>query len=1016
MDLTKLRKSFVCGDILKADDLNEIVDKIDELVAAMNEMHDLDFIAAAGRHIDESGTPRVTVTKEEGMVYKLTFDYLRGENGEDGRDGRDGAPGAPGAPGKDGRDGRDGKDGQDGTDACCCHCGGSGSGSGNGGNGNNGDDGNNGGNGQNGTPGKDGKDGKDGITPKLRISNGQWQVSYDNGLTWENLGVASTPGGGGSGDGIGIASTSVTYQEGASGTRVPTSSWSTTIPEIEKGHYLWSKTMMTYTDNTDVTVYGVSYQGLDGSDGRPGPQGPQGEPGAQGPQGEQGEKGEPGKVPDVPEYDFKKQKHLYVYRVSETKPALPSGGYYDWDTKEFTAPQYWSTDSNLEGKVWMAIGEVEEDENVPSWKGVMPLFTDVANPIHPAIFSVYCSSPAKPAKPEGGSFDWDTETLDLSTITPAMWQNTSYDTLASPVWMSIGSTTSDTDVIDWSSPISMSGTPGTEALTKIFVAVVYKTSEEKPDAPVGGSYDFSTKTFTAPDGWSLDVVPDENGWYSMKAFYSDGTDTSWTEPLPASEARMELTAAELDILVDKLKVNANLISLITQELKINAEFVDLVAQRILITTDFYELVAGKIDISALDYSLIAKNINMKALDYKLIAENIDMEAIDYQVLADNIDFEGKTVHIEADELTTNADFITAVAGQIEVDANQIDINALVTRINSSDVEIDAERVNITADDVIELLSSDEDSFAGLVLDQNFVDDDGKTWSLAQLKSQTETATSKAEAAYTAATTDDQAIAQIKTKFDSNGNYTGNLSESSISVISNSVKSEVLTDAKFSHLNDDGTYDLTDAQVRVIADETKSEVLNDARFSKLGEDGEITEVSEAAVLAHADALGASAEMKSHFVASSGSEYEAFVQTVADEAGSKVEITGDQIKNACKTYDLSFERSATFKANGETVAVFDGSGFSLAGGGITYHKENGEWKLTVQAGSVQNKVEASNVTFQVNGQTVSLLDLCNETGGSGSGSVGSGYTGSLAVIDIDGADTQLVWTGGLLTDVQ
>ncbi|MDO4526227.1 MAG: PL29 family lyase N-terminal domain-containing protein [Bacteroidales bacterium] len=38
--------------------------------------------------------------------------------------------------------------------------------------------------------GKDGKDGKDGICPQLKIENGVWHISYDNGVTWEAIGSA----------------------------------------------------------------------------------------------------------------------------------------------------------------------------------------------------------------------------------------------------------------------------------------------------------------------------------------------------------------------------------------------------------------------------------------------------------------------------------------------------------------------------------------------------------------------------------------------------------------------------------------------------------------------------------------------------------------------------------------------------------------------------------------------------------------------------------------------------------
>ena len=53
-----------------------------------------------------------------------------------------------------------------------------------------GQNGTNGSNGQDGADGKDGadgQDGKDGITPQLKIEDGYWYISYDNGATWTQL-------------------------------------------------------------------------------------------------------------------------------------------------------------------------------------------------------------------------------------------------------------------------------------------------------------------------------------------------------------------------------------------------------------------------------------------------------------------------------------------------------------------------------------------------------------------------------------------------------------------------------------------------------------------------------------------------------------------------------------------------------------------------------------------------------------------------------------------------------------
>ncbi len=90
----------------------------------------------------------------DGVYYwTLNGEWLLDDNGNklpvSGKDGQNGANGS------NGQDGADGKDGQDGED------------------------------------GKDGADGKDGVTPQLKIEDGYWYISYDNGATWTQLGKAT---------------------------------------------------------------------------------------------------------------------------------------------------------------------------------------------------------------------------------------------------------------------------------------------------------------------------------------------------------------------------------------------------------------------------------------------------------------------------------------------------------------------------------------------------------------------------------------------------------------------------------------------------------------------------------------------------------------------------------------------------------------------------------------------------------------------------------------------------------
>ena len=114
-----------------------------------------------------------------------------GEDGSDGKNGYNGSDGEDGRDGKDGKDGDDGKDGitprlkiEDGYWYVSYD------------NGNTwaqlgkatGDDGKDG---AAGSDGADGEDGKDGVMPKLEIRDDYWYISYDDGNTWAQLGKAT---------------------------------------------------------------------------------------------------------------------------------------------------------------------------------------------------------------------------------------------------------------------------------------------------------------------------------------------------------------------------------------------------------------------------------------------------------------------------------------------------------------------------------------------------------------------------------------------------------------------------------------------------------------------------------------------------------------------------------------------------------------------------------------------------------------------------------------------------------
>lgn len=178
-------------------------------------------------------------------------------------------------------------------------------------------------------------------------------------------------------DGVGIRSTTITYAQGTSGTVAPTTGWTSQVPNVPAGQFLWTKTVWSYTDNTNETGYSVSKigeqgpqgakgeagpkgdRGEKGLQGERGPQGPQGLTGPSGPQGLQGPKGDQG-IPGVKGADGKTQYTHIAYadtvsgsgfsQTDTNKPFI--GMYQDFNATDSRNPQdyRWSKWKGSDGR------------------------------------------------------------------------------------------------------------------------------------------------------------------------------------------------------------------------------------------------------------------------------------------------------------------------------------------------------------------------------------------------------------------------------------------------------------------------------------------------------------------------------------------------------------------------------------------------------------------------------------------------------------------------------------------
>lgn len=315
------------------------------------------------------------------------------------------------------------------------------------------------------------------------------------------------------------------------------------------------------------------------------------------------------------------------------------------------------------------------------------------------LFSIQIIYSASSVTPVGGQ--WDGITL----TPPTGWYADISDVSGNPVYMSIGkcwyNSTTQESPIEWSVPVSVTpnmNAPQSPIQTQVMV--VYKVSATYPDTPTGGSFNWSTMTFTPPSGWSTDPVPDNDGWYSVRAFYSDETSSDWTVPQNVANATQSLSAAQLDIIAGKINVTTNMVKAAVQNLDWTGETGHIILDQLRLDAGALEVVARNITVSSQDLiEYVAPNIQLNAEQLSLVASGLgdgQLESIASIIIQDDsiTSLVTNTVTGQTSSIIQTPEFIQATADNIIANAGFVQICADAITLTASDI------VNIVTNGVV----------------------------------------------------------------------------------------------------------------------------------------------------------------------------------------------------------------------------------------------------------------------------------------------------------------------------
>ena len=348
-------------------------------------------------------------------------------------------------------------------------------------------------------------------------------------------------------DGVGIKQTTISYVVSDSGTDIPETGWKDTIDATGLGQYLWTRTVIEYTDNTSSTSYSVSRNGTDGANGKDGT-------------------------------DGRNSAVVYLYKRAESATIdWTNDLIYNFDTKSITnVPKGWYEEiPSGTAPIFVTAATASSNtsnDSIPSSEWATPVIlaqngqngqdgapgTDGTNGLNTASIFLYkrASTDTGLTKPTA-SLTYTFATGEISGNL-AGWLRTIPASDGNPCF-SIQATAVSSEATDtilpseWSSIVKLvedgapgqngtDGKDGTDGTNGVNTAIVYLYKRSATSATINWTttltYNFTTKKLvTVPEGWSSTIPSGTDPLYvtAATAASAENTDTitpdEWATPV-----------------------------------------------------------------------------------------------------------------------------------------------------------------------------------------------------------------------------------------------------------------------------------------------------------------------------------------------------------------------------------------------------------------------------------------------------------------------------------------------------
>ena len=359
-------------------------------------------------------------------------------------------------------------------------------------------------------------------------------------------------------------------------------------------------------------------------------------------------------------------------------PEIPTGGNYNFETKELTPPEGWQINALSGNDAWFSCRVFYKNGTVTNWSEPKPA-TSADVTLTAANLAVIAQNVKL-------------TTNELDIIAGKIQLNAEeLNTIAKNVVLTTDNLVTIADNIDIST-IDYSLLAKNITLTSAELAVVAQNVELTAN-DINAIANKVTLNVQQLETVAENVVLTTDNLITI----ADNVNISAID-YSILASRITLTTIELNTIASKVNLTTNQLSIIAEKVTLDAQDLQIVSEKLTASSDFINLVADNLTLTSAQLNAIAENISLTSAQLDIVANKVVLRTEDLNTIATKVTLSTDQLNTVAGKVNLTVDQLNTIASKVNLTSAEINTIASKVTLNTEQLKVIANNVNVEISD------------------------------------------------------------------------------------------------------------------------------------------------------------------------------------------------------------------------------------------------------------------------------------------------------------------------------